>query len=159
MATFHYIHLRTFCHASEDAEKVRKALRSVAHAESLDIDETPVEGSHKNRILILEAQTKSAASAKALFLALRADDPEGYARVRGDPERRVDENLNLHLRLDKQAAYAGATRLAADEDAITVRAKIRSFDSKRSGSPLEASLRELEAFFQGLDRSPPSSAQ
>ena len=159
MATFHYLHFRAFCHETEDPEKVKTALRNVAQAKALEIEETFVEGTHKNRIVILEAETKNAAAARALFLALRNDDPEGFARFRAQAPHRVDENLNLHLRLDKQAAFLAKTQLAQDEDAITVRGKIRSFEAKRTGRPLEASLLELEAFLQGLDRSSPSTAQ
>jgi RNA binding exosome subunit len=145
MAVFHYVHLRAFAHETEDPAKVQGALRQAAQDE-VPIRETYVDGSHGNRIIILDAEVKSAPGAKRLFGALMKDDPRGFEEVAGTLRERLDENLNLHLRLDKQEAALGRVALARGDDAITVRAKIRSFESKRSGFPLESSLQQLEAF-------------
>ena len=51
---------RAFCHETEDPEKVRRAVRNAAHADSATVEETPVEGAHGNRVLILETTVKSA---------------------------------------------------------------------------------------------------
>lgn len=152
MATFHYLHFRTFAHETEDPEKVRAALRNAAHVEDLAPEETQVEGSHKNRILLLEAEVRSAPAAKRVFAALARDDPDGFGRLREEAPQRVDEHLNFYFRLDKQEAYLGRLLLTQGDDAITVRAKIRSFESKRQGVALESSLQDLEAFFQGVER-------
>ena len=157
MAVFHYLHLRAFAHATEDPEKVRRALLRAAHAEpgKLDVEQTPVEGANGNRIFILEAEQRSAQAAKRLFEDLARDDPEGFDRVKAEADRRLDEHLNFHLRLDKQEAYQGRVRLAADEDAITVRGKIRSFESKRSGAGDAQARESLDAFLQGILRRTP----
>lgn len=133
MAVFHYLRLRTFAHATEDPEKVRLALRHAAQddARKLALEETRVEGSHGNAITILEAEQKSAPAAKRVFQALARDDPKGFDRVVREASARVDDHLNFHLRLDKQEAFAGRAVLATDEDAITLRGKLRQF----SGSP------------------------
>lgn len=159
MATFHYLHFRTFAHETEDPEKVKAALRHAAHVEALAPQETRVEGSHKNRILFLEAEVRSAPAAKRLFQSLARDDPQGYARLRSEATQRVDENLNFYFRLDKQEAYQGRCVLVAHDDAITVRAKIRSFESKRQGAALDVSLQNLESFFQALERASGSLEQ
>ncbi len=153
MATFHYLHLRTFAHATEDAGKVREALRRAAQddAGKLALEETPVEGANGNRIVIVEAEQRSSPAAKRLFEALARDDPAGFARVVAEQRRRLDEHLNFHLRLDKQEAYAGRVVLAPGEDAITVRGKLRSFEPKRSGNPGAAEA-DLDAFLQGIAR-------
>lgn len=149
MAVFHYVHLRTFAHETEDLPRVVKAVRQAAQDE-VPVQETYVEGSHGNRIVILEADVKSAPGAKRMFAALQRDDPDGFGEVVRTSRERLDENLNFHLRLDKQEAYQGRVRLARDDDAITVRAKIRSFESKRSGSPVESALQQLDAFLLGV---------
>lgn len=149
MAVFHYVHLRAFAHETEDPSKVRAALLAAAHDARAQVEETRVEGSHGNRILILEADVRSGPAAKALFGALARDDPRGFGHVVATVRERVDENLNFHLRLDKQEAYAGRVVLASDDDAITVRGKIRSFESKRNPDALETSLQQLEAFLSG----------
>jgi len=154
VATFHYVALRAFAHATEDPEKVRLALRVAAgdDARKLALDETQVEGSHGNPILILEAQQTSAPGAKRIFEALARDDPQGFARVRGELTRRLDEHLNFHLRLDKQEAYQGRVRLAQDEDAITLRGKLRSFEAKRAPDPQAIAAADLDAFLDGVAR-------
>ena len=149
MAVFHYVQLRAFAHETEDPAKVKAALQNASHDGKAAVSETKVEGSHGNRILILETDVKSAPAAKELFASLARDDPRGFRHVVATARERVDENLNFHLRLDKQEAYSGRLVLASDDDAITVRGKIRSFESKRSAAGLESSLQRLEAFLSG----------
>lgn len=149
MAVFHYVHLRAFAHETEEPARVHAALRQAAQ-DDVQIQETYADGSHGNRIVLLDAEVKSAAGAKRLFGALLRDDPRGFDEVAGTLRERLDENLNIHFRLDKQEAYLGRVALARGDDAITVRAKIRSFESKRSGFPLESSLQQLEAFILGV---------
>lgn len=149
MATFHYLQLRAFAHETEDPAKVRQALDTAAQGE-VPWTETPVDGSHKNRILILEGEMKSAPAAKRLFQGLLRDDPEGFRRLREEAPRRLDEHLNFYLRLDKQEAYLGRLRLAQDEDAIAVRGKIRFFGAKRAGAAEAPALAQVEAFLNSL---------
>lgn len=152
LALFHYLHLRAFAHETEDPEKVRVAMRHAVgvDAKDLDFEETEVEGSHKNRIRILEAEVRGAIE-KQFFAALQRDDPQGYDSIRRHARERLDEHLNFYLRLDKQEAYLGRVKLAEGDDAITVRAKVKSFASKRSQAGLEEPLRQLEAFLSELD--------
>lgn len=150
MAVFHYVHLRAFAHETEDASKVHTALRNAVQDESARFEETRADGSHGNRIMILDGDVKSAPAIKRMFAALQRDDPEGFAHVVATARERIDENLNLHLRLDKQEAYLGRLTLAKGDDAITVRGKLKAFDKKRDGSGLEDSLQQMEAFLQAL---------
>lgn len=149
VATFHYVALRAFAHETEDAERVRQALRHVAGDEKMSIEETVVEGTHKNRIRILEATLKSGAARK-LFLALAAHDAAGLERLAREAPARLDENLNFHLRLDKQEAYAGRVTLASSDDAITVRAKVQSFAAKRGADPLAEAASILAGYLERI---------
>jgi RNA-binding protein len=151
MPLFHNHHVRAFCHATEDPEKVRAAVRNASHDAKLAVEETVVEGSHGNRIGILEGSAKGSAE-RALFDELARDDPRGYATLTRDAEKRLDENLNFHVRLDKQEAYLGRTVLARDDDAITVRAKVRSFPVPGS-DPHARALQELRTFLEKHGRS------
>src|SRR5438067_7078311 len=101
MPVFHYLHLRAFSHETEDRAKVVAALRHVASDPELEPEATSVEGSHGNKIVILEREVRSAQAERALFARLARDDPEGFARLVAELDRRMDENLNLHLRLSK----------------------------------------------------------
>jgi len=153
VAVFHYLALRAFAHETEDPARVKTALRFAAHDERVALEETHVEGSHGNKIVILETEVKAAPAVKKLFGQLATDDPRGFEQLLRTWRERVDDNLNFHLRLDKQDAARGRMALAQDDDAITVRGKIRSFETKRSGSDHAASLRDLEAFFLGISPS------
>lgn len=144
MPVFHYLHLRTFSHETEDPGRVRVALRNVAGVDKLDVDETKVEGSHGNRILILEAQVKSASAERALFEALARDDPRGFARVVEETDRRVDEHLNFFLRVEKQDAFEGRLVVATSDDAVTVRGKLRTHPS--GADPRARAVAELRTF-------------
>lgn len=150
MATFHYLQLRAFAHETEDPAKVRQALANAAQGGEVPWSETQVEGSHKNRIVILEGELKSAPAAKRLFQGLARDDPQGFRRLREEADRRIDEHLNFYLRLDKQEAFLGRLRLAQDEDAITVRGKIRFFGAKRAGAAEAGAAAEVAAFLDAL---------
>lgn len=155
MAVFHYLALRAFAHETEDVEKVRQALRNVAHVPDIALEETQVEGSHGNTIRILEAMVKSAQAERALFRDIERDAPGASAQMSFEAPKRLDEHLNFFLRLDKQAAFAGRFVLAADDDAITVRGKVRSFPAKGEDPALQAlqALRDLlkRAALSGLD--------
>ena len=151
VATFHYLAIRAFAHETEDPAKVKAALANVAHGAEISLEETVVDGSHKNQIRIFEGELKNANAAKSLFAQLSKDDPRGYAQLRAESDKRLDEHLNYYLRLDKQDAFLGRMRIAQDEDAITIRGKIRSFEAKRSGSPLVAAREELDRFFASVD--------
>lgn len=142
--------LRAFAHETEDPAKVKDALRAAAQDERIAPKETFVDGSHGNRIVILESEVKSAPAVKRMFAQLAADDPEGFAHVVRTARERIDDHLNLHFRLDKQEAARGRLRVASDDDAITVRGKLRSFESKRSASSHEGPIRDLETFLLGV---------
>ena len=154
-----YVQLRAFVHETEDPAKVVAALRAAAQDPEARAEETHVDGSHGNKIVILEGEVKSAPAIKRMFAALQRDDPSGFAHIVHTMRERVDENLNLHFRLDKQEAAQGRLVLAKGDDAITLRGKLRSFESKRSGAGLESSLQQLEALFLGMERSRPSVGQ
>lgn len=150
MAVFHYVMLRAFAHETEDPARVKDALRVAANDDRVVPRETFAEGSHGNRIVILESEVKGAPAMKRMFAQLASDDPEGFQHVVRSARERVDEHLNLHFRLDKQEAAQGRLRLASDDDAITVRAKLRSFEPKRSAPSHEGPMRDLEAFLLGV---------
>jgi RNA binding exosome subunit len=135
------------------------ALRHAAQDDEARIQETHADGSHGTKIIILDGEVKSAPAIKRFFQALQRDDPEGFAHDVHCARERIDENLNLHLRLDKQEASQGRLMIARGDDAITIRGKLRSFESKRSGSGLETSLQQLEALFLGVERARTSGGQ
>lgn len=148
MAVFHYLALRAFAHETEEPDRVRAALRQAAQSADLALQETEVEGGHKNRIRILEGEVRSSPVVKRIFQRLARDDPDGFKRIETDAVRRTDDQLNFYFRLDKQQAYLGRLRLGWTDDAITARGKIRSFQSKRSGAQAEEATQLLAEFLR-----------
>lgn len=162
------MHLRTFSHETEDLEKVRLAIRHVAlggvsanpadkprpsgrgGGSDVTLEESHLDGSHKNKIIIVEATVKSAQGERMLFDQLARDDPRAFARVVHQAPQRLDENLNFFLRFDKQEAYLGRIVLAEGEDAITFRGKLRTFP--KGDDVRERAERDLAVFLS--ERSP-----
>lgn len=149
MALFHYLHVRAFVHETEDPAKVQKALAAVAQGAHFEVEETRAEGANGNTIVILEGQLRSGPAERGLFPALARDDPGGLASLVAQLPRRIDENLNVYFRLDKQEACGGRLRLTASDDAITVRGKLRAFTKADAGAEA-AAVQSLQAFLTGL---------
>ncbi len=149
---FHYLHLRTFAHATEDLDAVRHALRVVAGAEHPDdedpgeIQVTEAQGHHGNPIRILELKLDRAPVIRDVWTRL-ADVPGALHTLRADLEDRLDEGCNVYLRLSKQRAAQGTLAMATDDDVIHMRAKVAAFPAKRSAAveKMQALLDELMA--------------
>jgi RNA binding exosome subunit len=120
---------RAFVASTEDDGKVREALSLFVPEES--VSETRVVGHHGNEILILSSALKKKEGLK-FFNYLREVLPEGeMARLRREVDLRVDDECNLHFRLDKQAAYQGEAHLTDSGDAILVSAHLESYPARR----------------------------
>jgi hypothetical protein len=129
--------LRAHCHATEEEDRVRRAVAllagGLAPARSL------AEGHFKNPILVLEV------------VAQKRDADAVWARVRGarevarqlaaEAERRLDDAGVFYARFDKQRAYQGEVALTSGDDAIHLRSKIAAFPQKKD--PALAKVREF----------------
>jgi len=124
--TFAGMYARTFCHATEDIDKVRLALTNVVG--DTDVRTSRTEGHHGNPILILDASVASMDEIAAFFEKLNASDIE---RLRESLESRMDDGCNLFMRVDKQAALNEDVVLAAGEDVISIRIKVVAYPSRR----------------------------
>ncbi len=137
---FHRLEFRVYTHATEDEAKVRKALDFATGG--AEVVETATEGHHGNPIRILEATVERPGAIRAFFGRLPKEDVE---RLAAEADRRLDEDLFFHLRLDKQEAYQGRLSLADHDDIIAVRGKAASFPAKR-----ERALPGLVEYLQDL---------
>jgi RNA binding exosome subunit len=118
-----YVDVRTFAHATEDNDKVLKALQNVLPPELVEtivFKKTGLCGHHGNPIVLFEARVKDRKAAGAIFSKVCA----GLGIL--DKEllnREIDSHLekgNIFLRLDKQAAFQGEMKLGR-EDSIHLR--------------------------------------
>jgi len=123
--TFSILHARALSHATEDLDKVTAAMKNVL--EGADMVVVRTEGHHGNPIAVLECTIESAREIDGF---LRKLPDEAIAVLMDTVDKRVDDGCNLFLKLDKQEAYAGRTRLGTGDDVISIRLKVRAFPAK-----------------------------
>ena len=123
---FAVLHARTFCHATEDLQRVRSALDNAVGKS--DINTSKTEGHHGNPIFILEAAVEGMDGIDRFFSKLRRTD---VGELLSSLSSRVDDSCNLFVRIDKQAAFKDEIRLGRDDDVISVRVRVRSFPARR----------------------------
>ncbi len=121
------IEARTYCHATEEEERVATALLfAVPEGET---SREPLEGHFGNSLVRLTRRVEKRPAIRAVWKHWSAAGvPPSIAR---DVEARVDEDGVLHFRLDKQSAYRERLELAKDSDPIDV----RSSQSRRRTCP------------------------
>jgi len=120
------IEARTYCHATEEEEKVATALafavpEGVASREQL-------EGHFGNPLVRLTRGVEKRPAIRAVWSRwATAGVPSAIAR---DIEARLDEDGVLHFRFDKQAAFRERLELAVDSDPIDIRLKLIAYPAK-----------------------------
>ena len=124
--TFASLHARAFCHATEDLDKVKKAMENALGQTEIKVSKT--EGVHGNPIAVLEASVVDSDGIAEFFGKLSEGDLSELLATLGE---RVDDGCNLFLRIDKQEAYKGLQRLATDGDVISIRLRVRAYPAKR----------------------------
>ncbi|HEX2107237.1 MAG TPA: RNA-binding domain-containing protein [Nitrososphaera sp.] len=114
-------------HATEDEDKVLKAIEATLLVPSVRFSRSVSEGHYKNKILMQKAMLSSkeaAMLAKRVISLLNSADRAYLSRQIDDY---ADEKGNLYIRLDKQRICQGKVSLS-ETDAIRVRFKpIRRF--------------------------------
>jgi RNA binding exosome subunit len=108
-----YIDIRVFAHATEDAEKVLKAVYNTlpeAFINMVSFKKRSLTGHHGNPIILFETKLKGEIAQKSfekLSSSLGSLDKEQL----GSEIRQHIEKGNLYIRLDKQLAYLNEIRL------------------------------------------------
>ena len=129
----HSIQISTIAHATDDLEKIQKAL-SILLPESIKRKEIfsrrYMQGHHGNPIVTLNAKINRPAEVeqfRAHFTQLLPRSEK--LMIERNLESYSDEEGNLYIRLDKQQAFRGVFRLG-DEDPIRVRLKFNRFSGE-----------------------------
>jgi RNA binding exosome subunit len=125
--SFHNLNFRAFVHATEDEERVVKALIFVSGAS--EVSRMKSSGYHGNPITILEVAVKRKKDIDAFFDKLGKTN---IAELLRTLDRRIDDECSFFLRLDKQEAYLERIVLSGKDDVIAVRGKIKAYSSKKS---------------------------
>ena len=124
----HRVSFRTFVAATEDEERVKGALCIFVPLDS--ISATSATGHFCNPIKILDATLKKR-DGQAFFRMLREQLPRvDLVKLRRELPERLDDESQLHFRLDKQAAFKGKVCLTDSRDGIVVKALIESYPAK-----------------------------
>ncbi|MEM3402363.1 MAG: RNA-binding domain-containing protein [Candidatus Hadarchaeales archaeon] len=118
-----FVRLETFCHATEDENKVMNAMQLLL-PEGVDIVKKRVEGYHKNPIIIFSAEARGRKIAKSWFDdIIRKLDERGLETVARKIEA-MDRSNTIYLRFDKQKACLGRLTLLDADDVLHVKVRL-----------------------------------
>lgn len=113
-----YIHIRVFAHATEDIEKVQKAVYNILPTELADeivFKKTNLRGYYRNPIVLLETRIRRKDAAKAVFRKLASGLSSLDRELLNSGIRQHLNKGNLFVRLDKQSAYLNELKLRSDD--------------------------------------------
>ena len=125
---FRSIEFRAYCHATEDEDRVAKAIATLCPEGAAQKD--TFEGHHKNPIVLITCRIERAEEISAFWRRCR--DADLVRTILEDLPKRIDDEGVLYLRFDKQEACQGRIELARHEDVVAVRAKVSAFPAKKS---------------------------
>ena len=132
MGDIHNILLRAIAQATESQDRVRTAL-SLFLFEN-EVETIATEGHFGNPIIIMHARLKGRDCGRFIEL-IRSNLPGGeLLRLKGELYDRIDDDCVMHIRFDKQAAYKGLVRLAANADSVTAQVKLRAYPARRENA-------------------------
>ncbi len=127
------VELSTIAHATEDPNKVDKALQNLLQGIHQQFTRHYLEGHHGNPIVKIEAKlTHENAGEFAYSLVHKLSKSERLLLLR-DIQLHSDDDGNLYIRVDKQRSLQGAIQMAED-DPIRVKIKFNRLigDYKKS---------------------------
>ncbi|MFW6040927.1 MAG: RNA-binding domain-containing protein [Thermoplasmatota archaeon] len=139
--TFHYIEFKTYCHATEELDKVKEAMFN-AIGKEIDLKISEAEGYYGNPILILKGKIERNRDMDNFFENLDFYIIDDYLKT---IQKRIDERCNFYFRLDKQKAYKDKIELSDRGDTIRVRARIESYPAKR-----EKAINNIQEYLSGF---------
>src|SRR3989442_6605577 len=125
------IEARTFCHATEEDERVATAL-AFACPEG-ETSREPLEGYFGNALIRLTRRVEKAAAIRTVWERWTAAGLPAW--IAKDVEARIDEDGFLHFRLGKHAAHREALEGAGDSHPIDIRGKLIPFPAKPEEIP------------------------
>jgi len=113
-----YIDVRVFAHATEDQDKVLKAVRGILPPEQVDTviyGKSGLTGHHGNPIVLIESRIKDKHVAQAILEKLASGLSMMDKELLGKEFMEHLEKGNLYLRIDKQSAFQGVFRLSTSD--------------------------------------------
>ncbi|MEB3816503.1 MAG: hypothetical protein LRS46_00970 [Desulfurococcales archaeon] len=123
MSGVHEIRAQVFVHATEDKERVMKALMELFPEdvrESVTVEEEVLEGHYGNPIIKIVARVKGEHARRTLNYILSRLSNVDINAMSNTLEDRVDKEGTLYFRLSKQEAYLGSLTLYEADDVIRI---------------------------------------
>lgn len=121
----HYIDLRTFSYATEDEQRVERAIRTFL-PEDYPLERDTSTGHHGDRIVLLSTRVDNADDMRHVLETIHSCAE--IDRIVDELDQRVDKDCALFLQFDKQAAYRGDVELGRG---ILFRAKVEAYPARK----------------------------
>jgi RNA binding exosome subunit len=120
------VEVSAFAHATEDEDKVEKALRNLLPEETRDIrvKRMPLTGYHGDPITVVTGKMRKKEATGVLRKVVQALSSLDQQRLLDESEERLDDGGNLYIRLDKQKAYLGKASLL-ETDPVRMKFRLR----------------------------------
>ena len=121
------VEMSVFVNATEDEEKVERALRNIIPPEitGVKVERQTLKGHYKDPITLITARVRKKRTAKEVFRStMKGLSSLDQNRLMEEVEDRSDEAGSLYLRLNKQGALRGV-RTLVDVDPIRMRFRFR----------------------------------
>jgi RNA binding exosome subunit len=120
------VEVSAFAHATEDEDKVEKAIKNLLPEDSRDIwlKRTTLKGYHGDPITILTGMTRRKGATGVLRKVVQELSTLDQQRLLDEYEDRLDGGGNLYIRFDKQKAYLGKASLQ-DTDPVRMKFRLR----------------------------------
>ena len=141
MVKVRYLEVSASCHATEDVDKVRKAMLNLVPEdlrEKISFTEKTFRGHYGNPIILLSFRLKGGDAEKTLKHIASKIDEISKKLLNASLSLRL-ELPKLYLRFSKQEAYLGKIVLEDSDDIVKV---VISFTARETGA-LKEYLREI----------------
>jgi RNA binding exosome subunit len=122
-----YVDVRFCAHATESLDRVMEAVQNVLpsdHIEEITFKRSSLEGHYGNPITLFDTRIKDKETVRALVENISANLSSLDKEELGRTINRCVEKGSLFIRLDKQSALQGKTKLATS-DPIRIRIRFR----------------------------------
>ena len=121
------VKVSAFSHATEDEDKVEKAMRNLLPEEARDLWLTrrTLKGHHGDPITIVTGKIRTKKGATGVLRKVVQElSSLDQQRLLDELEERLDDGGNFHIRLDKQNAYLGKVRIL-ETDPVKMKFRLR----------------------------------
>lgn len=122
---FHELSIETFVQATEDEAKVMTSVFNLLGREIDDIERSETQGVHHNPITVITARVKREREIENI-LSLWKNLPFWREALK-ETEKRMDESLVFHVRVDKGSAFRQDPILWKKGESIHIRLKVAAY--------------------------------